>query len=59
MRIYTIYSAALLSLFSASQYFGWSMSSARQVKDIPRTIRDNPGAYRSHYAYLPRYVGGK
>jgi len=29
------------------------------VKDVPKTVRDNPGAYRSHYAYYSRYTGGK
>ena len=26
---------------------------------VPRSIRDNPGAYRTLYAASPRYFGGK
>ena len=38
---------------------GYTMSSVNQTKVAPKTVRDNPGAYRSHYAFYPRYVGGK
>ena len=42
------------------QYYGsggsWSVD---EVKDIPKTVRDNPGAYRSHYSGNSRYYGGK
>jgi hypothetical protein len=49
----------LLSAASWAEFKGWTLTSVNQVKDVPKTVRDNPGAYRSHYAYVPRYVGGK
>jgi hypothetical protein len=56
---YLIYSMLLLTGLTWAEYRGWSLDRVNQVKDVPKTIRDNPGAYRSHYGYYPRYVGGK
>ena len=36
---------------------GWT--SVTELKNVPKSIRDNPGSSRSHYSYLPRYYGGK
>jgi hypothetical protein len=54
-----IYGLAVLGLFAASEYRGWSLTQVNQLKDVPKSIRDNPGAYRSHYAYYHHYTGGK
>ena len=56
---YLIYSMLMLSTATIAEYRGWTMSSVNQTKIAPKTVRDNPGAYRSHYAFYPRYVGGK
>lgn len=56
---YFTYGMLLMSLLTWAEYRGWSFSSVNQVKDVPKTVRDNPGAYRSHYAFYPRYIGGK
>lgn len=56
---YLAYGVLLLGLVGAAEYRGVSLSSVNQLKDVPRTVRDNPGAYRSHYAFMPRYSGGK
>ena len=56
---YLIYGMLLLMGVTWAEYRGWSMSSVSQVKNVPKTVRDNPGAYRSHYGFYPRYVGGK
>jgi hypothetical protein len=53
------YGILVLSLIGAAEYRGWSLLRVNQVKDVPKTVRDNPGAYRSHYSYFPRYIGGK
>jgi len=44
---------------SVAEYRGWSFLNVNQVKNIPKSVRDNPGAYRAHYAYFPRHIGGK
>ena len=57
--IYWIYGMLLLTGVTAAEYRGWSFTRVNQVKNVPKTVRDNPGAYRSHYGFYPRYVGGK
>jgi hypothetical protein len=49
----------VLGLVSYAQYRGLSLDKVNELKDVPKSVRDNPGAYRSHYGYLPRYIGGK
>ena len=58
-QLYMVYGLMVLGLFAASEYRGWSMTSVNQVKNVPKSIRDNPGAYRSHYAFYHHYTGGK
>jgi hypothetical protein len=57
--IYSAYAVLLLGLVGFAEYRGWSLSRFNEVKNVPKTVRDNPGAYRSHYALYPRYIGGK
>ena len=56
---YLIYSMMMLSTAVVAEFRGWTMSDVNQTKVAPKTVRDNPGAYRSHYAFYSRYVGGK
>jgi hypothetical protein len=56
---YLAYGLLLLGLVGLSGYRGWSLTSVNELKNIPKTVRDNPGAYRSHYMYYPRHIGGK
>jgi hypothetical protein len=56
---YLIYGVLLLSAVSVAEYRGWSFLGVNEVKNVPKSVRDNPGAYRSHYMYYPRHVGGK
>ena len=56
---YMAYGVVLLGLLGTAQYTGWSFQKVNEVKNIPRTVRDNPGAYRSHYGGYYRYFGGK
>jgi hypothetical protein len=56
---YMAYGVVLLGLLGAAQYTGWSFQKVNEVKNVPKTVRDNPGAYRSHYGGYYRYFGGK
>ena len=56
--IYLAYGALLLGLTGWAEYRGWSFSRVNEVKQVPKSVRDNPGAYRSHYVPY-RYFGGK
>jgi hypothetical protein len=49
----------LLGLTSVAEYRGWSLASVNQQRVLPKSIRDNPGAYRSSYGGYSRYIGGK
>lgn len=57
--IYTLYGMVMLGVASVAQWSGLSAGNINEVKNVPKSVRDNPGVYRSHYAYLPRWFGGK
>jgi hypothetical protein len=58
--IFAIYGTVLMLLFGGAQYTGFGFMGPHREKGGPKTIRDNPGASRSHYGGIaPRYVGGK
>ena len=57
--LYLGYGILLLALTGFAEYRGWSVSRINEVKNIPRSVRDNPGAYRSIYSGSPHYIGGK
>jgi hypothetical protein len=58
-KAYLGYGAIILTALSYAQYRGLSLSDVDEVKGVPKTVRDNPGAYRAHYAAYSRYSGGK
>jgi len=52
----------LLGVMGLAEYSGLPFLGvqANQAKVVPKTVRDNPGAYRSIYGgYYSHYVGGK
>ena len=57
--LYWLYGAALLGTVSFAEYRGWTFTGVNEIRNIPKSVRDNPGAYRSHYRHYPRYYGGK
>ena len=59
--LYLIYGTLLLIFLAGAEYGGVPLSSGNinEVKNVPRTVRDNPGAYRSVYGGYSHYVGGK
>lgn len=57
--LYLIYGILIVGLVGFAEYRGWSFLRVDEVKNVPKSVRDNPGAYRSHYRYIPRYFGGK
>jgi len=48
---YTIMGVVVILLVVAMEARGWGMTSRSEVKDIPRTVRDNPGSYRPTYVH--------
>lgn len=57
--IYLGYGLVVLSMFGFAQWRGASFSNLTEIKNVPKSVRENPGVYRSHYGYLPRWFGGK
>ncbi len=57
--IYTLYGIVMLGGLSLAQWAGLGTGSVNEVKNVPKSVRENPGVYRSHYSFLPRFFGGK
>lgn len=57
--LFLIYGVMLLGASTYAHYSGWSLTRINEQKVAPKTIRDNPGAYRSMYGGYSRYIGGK
>jgi hypothetical protein len=58
-RLYLFYGIVVLLGLGAGAYRGWSFTSVSEVKNVPKSIRDNPGSYRSVYSTYHHYTGGK
>lgn len=57
--IYLLFGLFVLAGATAADTRGWFATRPGRVSNVPRSIRDNPGAYRSLYRGTPRYYGGK
>jgi hypothetical protein len=58
-RFYLLYGLLTLSTAAYGQYRGWSLDTVNQLKNVPKSVRDNPGSYRAVYAGYHHYTGGK
>ena len=58
-NLYLLYGMIVLGTLSVAEYRGWSLDSVNQVKNVPKSVRDNPGSYRSVYSGYHHYTGGK
>lgn len=56
---FALYGIALVSLAGLAEYRGWNFSRVTEIRGVPKSIRDNPGTYRSIYTGYSRYSGGK
>ena len=57
--IFTISGLALIGAASLAEFYGWAFSNATHIRGVPKSVRDNPGVYRSIYSGYSRYSGGK
>jgi len=57
--IYMLYGLLLLGGTGFMTWRGTSFGSVTEVKDVPKSVRENPGVYRSHYSWLPHFFRGK
>jgi hypothetical protein len=58
-KLYLIYGLGVLGFLGVAQFGGWSLSQVNEMKVAPKSVRDNPGSYRSVYGYYHHYTGGK
>ncbi len=58
-KIYLLYGLLVLGTAAYGQSRGWSMATINEVKNVPKSVRDNPGSYRSVYSSYHHYTGGK
>jgi hypothetical protein len=58
-KLYLIYGLGVLGFLGVAQFGGWSLSQVNEMKVAPKSVRDNPGSYRSAYGYYHHYTGGK
>ena len=58
-NLYLVYGVIVLGLLGTAEFRGWSLASVQEVKNVPRSARDNPGSYRSVYSVYHHYTGGK
>ncbi len=58
-KTFLIYGIMVLGALGYGQYRGFSLSRVSEVKNVPRSVRDNPGSYRSVYGFYHHYTGGK
>jgi hypothetical protein len=57
--LYLIFGLSVLAGSGLADYRGWRLFGPTEVHNVPKSIRDNPGSYRSLYRGSPRYFGGK
>jgi hypothetical protein len=58
-KLYLAYGLLVLSGTAYAQYTGRSLDRVNQLKNVPRSVRDNPGSYRAVYGFYHHYTGGK
>jgi len=58
-RLYLAYGLLVLGGTGYAQYNGWSLDRINVLKNVPKSVRDNPGSYRSIYNGYHHYTGGK
>jgi hypothetical protein len=58
IRAYAVFGSLVLAALTWAQLTGWSPNSVTEEKVIPKSVRDNPGSYRSTYGGRA-YTGAK
>jgi hypothetical protein len=57
--LYILFGLVVLGILFTAEYRGWSLDTIEEVKNVPKSVRDNPGSYRSVYSGYHHYTGGK
>jgi hypothetical protein len=57
--LYLLYGLAVVGALAAAEWRGLGLWTGSEARGVPRSVRDNPGSYRSTYVGGPRYYRGK
>ena len=57
--LYPVYATSLLGFLAYGNIFGPGGADVDEVENVPKTVRENPGVYRSHFINYMKYSGGK
>ncbi|UZN07085.1 hypothetical protein M5D10_15045 [Leptospira santarosai] len=57
--LYPAYVLGIAGYLTYTNFYGGGSKNVDEVENVPKTVRENPGVYRSHYANFMRYSGGK
>jgi len=57
--VYLLIGLLTVAATVAADVRGWLATRGDTLQNVPRSIRQNPGAYRSLYNGSPRLFGGK
>jgi len=52
-RIFAILGTLVLGAYGWSSYTGWNFTRYETIRDVPQSVRNNPGSYRSVYQRVP------
>jgi len=53
IRAFVVFATLVLGGFAYETYIGASLMDYDQIDNVPKSIRNNPGVYRSIYARYP------
>lgn len=59
MRLYRYWVWGVVLCLLWAVWRGWWLTPVDKLTGVPKSVRDNPGSYRSHYSHYHRYTGGK
>ena len=57
--LYALFGVAVLGAALVPEWRGYALRRARAQQVVPRSVRENPGAYRTVYRGPYRYLRGK
>jgi hypothetical protein len=53
IRAFIVWGTLILAALGYETYRGASLARYDEIRNVPKSIRDNPGAYRSVYSRVP------
>jgi hypothetical protein len=59
IRLYSVIGSLVLAALGWAHYTGWAPTDVDDAKGVPKSIRDNPGSYRSAYGWTRPFTGAK